>query len=488
MIRLCRPSITPVSCITQAQIGQLSLHFKKTTPKILDFLGQRHICTSFGVRSTSGQNNDASSSTGRLLRLAYFGSDDFSVAHLEDLCRRRRTKKSSSAGTSRRNAAVVADITVICPAPRPQGRKKVLKPTAVQEFAEQNGLQVKLISRDTPVEDMVKAVTPMEGEKPYDIGIAVSFGYFIPSDALRQFTLCALNVHPSLLPRYRGSSPMEYCILYGDKKTGITIQELSPRKFDAGKILAQESFTIGRDWDYAKLMASALKKGPNVLMRTLDNLDKYMAEAWSQDESGILMAPRVTSRDAVLPVDRRDDEWILRHARALSSRLKLRLVPWNSGVLADKEAPEFKELREKGELLVFDIQAANKVDKEHLVLRYHAPLCAANTDGDLFVKCGRVPSDSYVRISEVQLPAANSRISGRHFLKRYGGSSVAKHGDGWVTSDDLWFTVPIENEEQRGDNAYYFGMVNKNRMPELTDSFKPPNAKYTEKDHLITFQ
>lgn len=68
----------------------------------------------------------------------------------------------------------------------------------------------------------------------------VSFGYFIPPRIIQQFKYGAINVHPSLLPKYRGAAPIQHTILAGDDETGVTVQELHPEKFDAGRILNQK--------------------------------------------------------------------------------------------------------------------------------------------------------------------------------------------------------------------------------------------------------
>lgn len=67
----------------------------------------------------------------------------------------------------------------------------------------------------------------------------VSFGWFLPNDVITRFTRGGINVHPSLLPKYRGSAPLQRAILNDDKSTGVTVQLLDPNEFDAGKILAQ---------------------------------------------------------------------------------------------------------------------------------------------------------------------------------------------------------------------------------------------------------
>ena len=71
--------------------------------------------------------------------------------------------------------------------------------------------------------------------------MVVSFGYFVPSDIIHGLKKGAVNVHPSLLPKYRGAAPIQHTILGGDDKTGVTVQELDDKKFDAGRILAQET-------------------------------------------------------------------------------------------------------------------------------------------------------------------------------------------------------------------------------------------------------
>ncbi|KAI8349341.1 formyl transferase, partial [Mortierella sp. GBAus27b] len=73
----------------------------------------------------------------------------------------------------------------------------------------------------------------------WDFGVVVSFGWFLPNDTISRFKLAGINVHPSLLPSYRGSAPLQRAILNQDKTTGVTVQLLDPNEFDAGKILAQ---------------------------------------------------------------------------------------------------------------------------------------------------------------------------------------------------------------------------------------------------------
>jgi methionyl-tRNA formyltransferase len=79
----------------------------------------------------------------------------------------------------------------------------------------------------------------MPTSSSYDLGVVVSFGYFIPKRIIDAFQQGAINVHPSLLPRFRGASPIQHAIMHGDIETGVSIIELHPHQFDAGRILSQ---------------------------------------------------------------------------------------------------------------------------------------------------------------------------------------------------------------------------------------------------------
>ncbi|KAI9026546.1 formyl transferase [Phycomyces nitens] len=82
----------------------------------------------------------------------------------------------------------------------------------------------------------------------FDLGVVVSFGYFIPPHVIKSFEKGAINVHPSLLPKYRGAAPIQHTILGGDEETGVTVQELDDKAFDAGRILSQKKVVKSRLW------------------------------------------------------------------------------------------------------------------------------------------------------------------------------------------------------------------------------------------------
>lgn len=103
--------------------------------------------------------------------------------------------------------------------------------------------------------------------------VAASFGYLIPARLLAQFnSLCALNVHPSLLPKYRGAAPIQWAIINGDKSTGVSVQELSVGKFDRGGILGSATVDIPPHSTFTTLEPILANKGASLLLSLLSDM------------------------------------------------------------------------------------------------------------------------------------------------------------------------------------------------------------------------
>ncbi|KAJ1926513.1 Methionyl-tRNA formyltransferase [Tieghemiomyces parasiticus] len=111
----------------------------------------------------------------------------------------------------------------------------------------------------------------------FDIGLVASFGSFIPRRIITQFPLGLINVHPSLLPKYRGASPLQTALLHRDTETGVTIQELHPRTIDAGHILMQEKLSISPDDNYHSLMLRTGRLGGDMVQRFLQDVESHRA-------------------------------------------------------------------------------------------------------------------------------------------------------------------------------------------------------------------
>ncbi|XP_030245356.1 methionyl-tRNA formyltransferase, mitochondrial isoform X1 [Drosophila navojoa] len=130
----------------------------------------------------------------------------------------------------------------------------------------------------------------------YELGVVVSFGHLIPLHIINALSRGIINVHASLLPRWRGAAPIMYAIMEGDAKTGITIMKIAPHQFDIGPILAQREMTIRKDIYMPELHAALSHLGADLLVDTVNNLDERVLNASPQNDADATYAPKITSK------------------------------------------------------------------------------------------------------------------------------------------------------------------------------------------------
>jgi methionyl-tRNA formyltransferase len=187
---------------------------------------------------------------------------------------------------------------------RPRGRGRQVQPTAAKRIAEQ---------LDIPVRQ------PERLDASFDVGadavIVAAYGALIP-DALLGDALW-LNVHPSLLPRWRGAAPVERALMAGDAETGVTIHRTTA-ELDAGPIAAQESFEIAPDDDAGTVYAKSAELAVQLLERVLER-----PEFEPQPQEGVTYAEKLTAADRELDWSRPHDE-LLNRIRALSPHIGAR--------------------------------------------------------------------------------------------------------------------------------------------------------------------
>jgi len=177
---------------------------------------------------------------------------------------------------------------------KPSGRGRKITPGAVRLSAEKSGLP--LLQPDSiknpAIRDKIAEIEP-------DILTVVSYGEYIPSSIYNSPSYKAINVHPSLLPRWRGASPSRYALLAGDIVTGVTIQYVH-RKLDAGDILLQEKIPIDPDDDHGTLCEKLYPLGARLIVDALDGLEKGAINPVRQDESMVTQAPKITKNDLII--------------------------------------------------------------------------------------------------------------------------------------------------------------------------------------------
>ncbi|CAG8481588.1 3335_t:CDS:10 [Acaulospora morrowiae] len=248
-------------------------------------------------------------------RILFFGSDDFSVASLLALIDEKSSNGSSS---------FIESIEVVVPPGRMTGRGlKQLKQSPVKLLAENAGL----IIHEAPPKTLQGWEIPKSRDSVrFDIGVVVSFGYFLPPKIIESFTKGALNAHPSLLPKYRGASPIQYAILNGDKETGVTIQELHHKTFDAGRILRQMTVPIPPLSTCSSLASILAAEASELLVDTLRHFDYYQANAQEQDEKQSTKAPKISRDMAFIKWDQTSSQNLDRLHRAISHQYPLTTI------------------------------------------------------------------------------------------------------------------------------------------------------------------
>lgn len=186
---------------------------------------------------------------------------------------------------------------VITPSPKPIGRKQILTQTPVHKWAEKNGFPVFLVNKKIDG-DIKKRLDNIS--RP-DYLLVVDFGYLIPDWLIKLPKIAPINIHPSALPDWRGSSPGQFSILYGEKASAVTIMIISD-KMDQGSIVKQISFKILEDWTQKDYYDHSFKLVADVLANTLEDLaSKKITPADQPKESKTPTARRLNKSDSFIP-------------------------------------------------------------------------------------------------------------------------------------------------------------------------------------------
>ncbi|XP_074603687.1 methionyl-tRNA formyltransferase, mitochondrial [Brevipalpus obovatus] len=132
----------------------------------------------------------------------------------------------------------------------------------------------------------------------FDLGIVVSFGELIDKDSIQSCEHGMINVHPSLLPRWRGSTPIPRAIMAGDEETGVTIVTIKPEKFDIGDVLMKASFPLSEHIKTKELVNKLGNLGANLLIECIENLQHHLQNAQPQGKKGSCYAKKLKVEDA----------------------------------------------------------------------------------------------------------------------------------------------------------------------------------------------
>jgi methionyl-tRNA formyltransferase len=181
-------------------------------------------------------------------------------------------------------------LAVYCQPPRPAGRGQTLRPSPVQAAAETLGLVVR-----HPVSLKSPAVQQEFAALEADVAVVVAFGLILPQAVLDAPRFGCLNIHASLLPRWRGAAPIHRAILAGDGTSGICIMQMEAG-LDTGPVLLREATTIGRDETTADLHDRLSAMGAGLILQALEHLETLTPDP--QAETGVTYAKKIDKSEA----------------------------------------------------------------------------------------------------------------------------------------------------------------------------------------------
>ncbi|HEX6825496.1 MAG TPA: methionyl-tRNA formyltransferase [Nitrospiraceae bacterium] len=230
------------------------------------------------------------------MRLVFMGTPDFAVASLEALLRSEDPV-----------------VGVVTQPDRPKGRGNILTPSPVKLLARQ--AQIPLL-QPLKMKDP-EFLKTLVGWKP-DLIVVAAFGRILPPAILSLPSLGCINVHGSLLPKYRGAGPIQWAIINGETETGVTTMQMD-EGMDTGAMLLQEAIPITSDDTAGSLSERLAQLGGRLLVETIARLKAGTLVPRPQDASQATMAPLLKKEDGVI-------DWTL-PAAVLANRVR-GLSPW----------------------------------------------------------------------------------------------------------------------------------------------------------------
>lgn len=184
-------------------------------------------------------------------------------------------------------------VAVVTQPDRPQGRGERLRPPAVKAMCDTLGLEIPIFqpekASDPGFAPHLQALNP-------DLFVVVAYGEIIKEHLLNMPSRACINLHTSLLPKYRGAAPIQRCIMNGEQETGVTIMHMA-KKMDAGDIIAVEKLPVPEEMTAGELERDLCAKGSELLFRVIQEFEKGTPLRIPQDHSLATLAPKVHPED-----------------------------------------------------------------------------------------------------------------------------------------------------------------------------------------------
>ena len=213
-------------------------------------------------------------------RILFMGTPAFAVPALEGLVR-----------------SGYPVIGVVTQPDRPQGRGRTIAPPPVKLLANGLGLTV-LQPEKVRTPDFLETFRQLAP----DLVIVAAFGQILPGEIIHGPREGCINIHPSLLPKYRGAAPINWALIRGEEKTGVTIMRMD-EGVDSGDILLQEETPIGAEETFGALHDRLAKMGAGLLLNALAMLEAGTLQPRPQDHRLATTAPRLAPEDGLIRWD-----------------------------------------------------------------------------------------------------------------------------------------------------------------------------------------
>ena len=304
-------------------------------------------------------------------------------------------------------------IGVVTNPDKPKGRGMKLAYSPVKEYALEKNLKIYQpikIKNNTEFIDEIKTLNP-------DVICVVAYGKILPKEILEIPKLGCINVHGSLLPKYRGAAPIQWAVLNGDKTTGITTMYMN-EGMDTGDMILKEEVEIGPEETTGDLWQKLSKIGGEILVKTLKLIEEGKAPREKQTEEATL-APMLNKEMALIDWENSDANKIHNLIRGLNPIMGAysyidgkKIKFWKSKVLTKEEffsyKTEFEEYEAKfnnlvpGTILIAD-------DKDGLYIKANGGV----------LKILEIQGENAKRMPTADFLRGNHLIAGMIFLKKY---------------------------------------------------------------------
>ncbi len=213
----------------------------------------------------------------KALRLAFMATPDFSVAALKNL--------------------IAAGHDIVCiysQPPRPAGRGKKIRKSPVHQFGDDNNIEIRCPKNFKDPIDQQAFI-----DLNLDAAIVVAYGLILPQLLLNAPRFGCINIHASILPRWRGAAPIQRAILAGDEYSGITIMQMD-KGLDTGDILSMQKVKITNDCNAEMLHDQLSNLGASMIVKILNDLENAKITPMAQPQDGAIYAEKITKQDGKL--------------------------------------------------------------------------------------------------------------------------------------------------------------------------------------------